>query len=272
MASLKNATVSKSPRPSGRLPWAMAMAGVAASGSALWLWAAPGAQWLLPVAMGAAAAAAVWFVPESPPAPAHADALPRAASDADLRDADTGMFHRPAFLALAQRDWTRAGRYGGSVALLLVEIDRLRSMTDQAGPAVANALLGGLGKQVAASLRAADLLARFDAAQLAVFLPHADPTGALDVADRIRDMVQHLQLPGLPEGAEFSASIGVVVLQPLHQPLKALVAGAKLALRTARQAGGNCVRMAPGPADLPAGEPDRWVGGDTPRPARDGDA
>jgi diguanylate cyclase (GGDEF)-like protein len=271
MDSPKNPPAPKPLRAPGRLPWAMAMAGVAASGSALWLWAAPELAWLLPMAVGALAAAAVWFLPEAAAA-VSAEAPARQASDADLRDAETGMFHRPAFLALAQRDWTRAGRYGGAVALLLVEVDRLRSMTDHAGPAVANTLLGGLGKQVAASLRAADLLARFDAAQLAVFLPHADPTGALDVADRIRAMVEHLSLPGLPDGATFSASIGVAVLQPLHDPLKVLVASAQQALQTARQAGGNCVRMAPGPADLPAGGSGRWVGGDASRPSRDGDA
>jgi diguanylate cyclase (GGDEF)-like protein len=182
------------------------------------------------------------------------------------------MFHRPAFLALAERDWTRAGRYGGAVALLLVEVDRLRSMTDRAGPAVADALLSGLGQQVSGTLRAADLLARFDAAQLAVFLPHADPTGALDVADRIRVMVEQLRLPGHADGAQFSASIGVAVQQPLRYPLKTLVASAQHALQTSRHAGGNCVRMAPALADAPAGQDGPRVGDDASRPARDGDA
>ena len=164
--------------------------------------------------------------------------------DAILRDIETGMFHRPAFLALAERDWLRAGRYGGAVALLLVEVDRLRPMTDQMGPNVADALLAGLGREVLASLRAADLLARFEDAQLGVFLPQADATGALDVADRIRDMVENLSLPGLPEGAKFSASVGVAVLRPLHQPLHELVSLTQQALQSARQAGGNCVRAA----------------------------
>ena len=165
-------------------------------------------------------------------------------ADAILRDAETGMFHRPAFLALAERDWLRAGRYGGAVALLLVEVDRLRPMTEQMGARVADALLAGLGRQVAASLRAADLLARYDDAQLAVFLPQADATGALDVADRIREMVAQLRLPGLPDGAAFTASVGVAVLGPLHHPLDALVQMTLHALQTARNAGGNCVRAA----------------------------
>lgn len=201
----------------------------------------PGWPWLAAAGAAVVAGLAAWPQRQATAA-VPVPATP--AGDASLRDPQTGMFHRTAFLALAERDWLRAGRYGGDVALLIVEVDRLRSMTDQSGPHVADALLGGLGRQVFASLRAADLLARFDDAQLAVFLPHADPTGALDVADRIRHAVETLQLPGLPESARFTASVGVAVLRPLHQPLSALVAHAQQALQQARQAGGNCVRSA----------------------------
>ena len=238
----------------------MAAAGAAAAvlaGSVPLLW--PQTPWPAALAAallaGAAAGAAAWRRP--PPVAAPAEAPPRAEpSDAILRDLETGMFHRPAFLALAERDWLRAGRYGGAVALLLVEVDRLRPMTEQMGPQVADALLAGLGRQVLASLRAADLLARFDDAQLGVFLPQADATGSLDVADRIREMVEQLALPGLPEGATFRASVGVAVLRPLHQPLHELVSLAQQALQSARQAGGNCVRAAnPDAPWLPARGP-----------------
>lgn len=201
----------------------------------------PGWPWL--AAAGAALVAGLAAWPQRA-RPAVEPEVPLPAGDATLRDPQTGMFHRPAFLALAERDWLRAGRYGGDVALLIVEIDRLRQMTEQSGPRVADALLGGLGRQVFASLRAADLLSRFDDAQLAVFLPQADPTGALDVADRIRELVEGLQLPGLPDSARFTASVGVAVLRPLHQPLSSLVGHAQQALAAARQAGGNCVRSA----------------------------
>ncbi len=232
----------------------------AAVGVGLSLALAPQWPWL---AAGVAALCAGWAAWR--PAPA-APADPPAAeptTDALLRDVQTGMFHRPAFLALVERDWQRAGRYGGAVGLLLVEIDRLRAMTERAGPGVADHLLAGLGRQVLASLRGADLLARFDDAQLAVFLPQADATGALDVADRIRAHVEHLELPGLPAGAPITASIGVAVMRPMHQGLAVLVADAHRALQTARQAGGNCVRLAPDDP-LPAIDaPGSWVGGDS---------
>ncbi len=251
--------------PASPWPRALAAGGSAAllAGSVPLLW--PQTPWPAALATAAVAAAvagaAAWRRGAAPPATADLPPAPAGAGAADgiLRDAETGMFHRAAFLALAERDWLRAGRYGGAVALLLVEVDRLRPMTEQMGPRVADALLAGLGRQVMASLRAADLLARFDDAQLAIFLPQADATGALDVADRVRGMVEQLSLPGLPEGARFSASVGVAVLRPLHQPLNALVALAQQALRAARQSGGNCVRAAA--TDAPW-MPARSAGGD----------
>jgi diguanylate cyclase (GGDEF)-like protein len=247
----------------------VALATAAVSALVLWLW--PSAIWALPWVAAIAAAVAWWQRPRPVPVDAQDTAPNPALGEAILRDPSTGMYHRPAFLALAERDWQRAGRYGGAVALLLVEVDRLRSMTEQSGPGVADALLAGLGRQVMSSLRGPDLLARFDDAQLAIFLPQSDPTGALDVAERIREGVQRLKLPGLPEGAAFTASIGVSVLQPLHQPLSALVADAQQSLQAARRAGGNCVRNVPADAlASPLRGPS--VGGDATRPWRDGAA
>lgn len=228
--------------------------------------AAPQWPWLAAALAAACAGLAAWWRQATPvPVPPTA-APPLPMGEALLRDPQTGMFHRPAFLALVERDWQRAGRYGGAVALLLVEVDRLRALTERAGAGVADHLLAGLGRQVLASLRGADLLARFDDAQLAVFLPQADATGALDVADRIRVHVERLELPGLPAGAPISASIGVSVMRPMHQPLSVLVADAQRALQSARQAGGNCVRLAPDdPLPLPGGD-DSWVGDDSAPP------
>lgn len=255
-----------------RTVWRVGTSALAAAAVVGAVAASSGSPWVAAAAAAIVAGLAAWRpAPAAAPAPVSAAAVAHGPGDASLRDSQTGMFHRAAFLALAERDWLRAGRYGGAVALLVVEVDRLRQMTEQSGPHVADALLAGLGRQVLASLRAADLLARFDDAQLAVFLPQADATGALDVADRIRDMVEHLRLPGLPDGARFSASVGVAVLRPLHQPLSALVGLSQQALQHARQAGGNCVRSASADGPWLPMPSDSRAGDGTTRPARGSD-
>lgn len=236
--------------PARETGWLVAMALAAALAAGLltaWLllWLPAGA-WSAPLAAALLAAAAAL------PLTWHARRLRAAlaqarleAVDAGLRDADTGMFRRGPFLVLVEREWARAARYGGAVAMLLVEIDRLRGLTDASGPMVADALLAGLARDIGKRLRGADLLARYDDAQLAVFLPEADPTGALDVADRIREGVEKLTVPGLPPDTRLTASVGVAVMRPASHPMAALLADAASATATARQAGGNCVRIAP---------------------------
>ena len=261
------------PKPAPAWVRVAVAAGVAAAMAAMLAWGGLAAPWAALVASAAATllavlrAAPVAAPPRQAPQPAPRPA--NEAVDAMLRDPHTGMFHRGAFLALAERDWQRAGRYGGALALLLVEVDRLRPMTERAGPAVADHLIGGLGRQVLRGLRGGDLLARFDAAQLAVLLPNADAPGALDVADRIRQQATQLELPGLPPGAPISASVGVALMQPLHRPLAMLVADAQRALQGARQAGGNCVRLAPEDSLPPIGAAGSWIDGDPVPPSRD---
>jgi diguanylate cyclase (GGDEF)-like protein len=160
---------------------------------------------------------------------------------------------RPLFMELAQREWARARRYGSGAAMLLVEVDRHARLAEARGPAAVAAVLAELQQQIAPTLRPADLLTRFSDTQMAVFLAHADATGALDVAERIRERAEQLEVPGpAPASAagpavplRVTVSVGVAHLRPAHLHLHALVDDAEDAVAAARQAGGNCVRAAP---------------------------
>ncbi len=156
---------------------------------------------------------------------------------------------RPLFLELAGREWARARRYGTGAALLLVDVDRFARLTESRGSEAADAVLAELLRQTAPSLRGADLLTRFGDAQMAVFLAQADATGALDVAERIRERSEQMEVPfeqdGLSRPLRVTVSIGVAHLRPAHLNLQSLVDDAQDAVLAARQAGGNCVRAAP---------------------------
>jgi diguanylate cyclase (GGDEF)-like protein len=156
---------------------------------------------------------------------------------------------RPLFLELAGREWARARRYGSGAALLLVDVDRFARLTESRGNEAADAVLAELLRQTAPSLRGADLLTRFSDAQMAVFLAQADATGALDVAERIRERAEQLQITPEPDAAprplRITVSVGVAQLRPAHLNLQSLIDDAQDAVLAARQAGGNCVRAAP---------------------------
>jgi diguanylate cyclase (GGDEF)-like protein len=152
---------------------------------------------------------------------------------------------RPEFVALAEREWSRARRYGSGAALLLVEIDRFGRHTESLGRQAGEAMLRAMIQDIAPTLRGADALARYDQGQLAVFLAQADAMGALDVAERIRERTEVLEVPFSPQRVRITVSVGVAHLRPAHLHLQALLDDADDALLAARQAGGNCVRAAP---------------------------
>ena len=88
-------------------------------------------------------------------------------------------------------------------------------------------------------------MARFGGSQLAVWLAQVDPIGALDVADRIRERSEALEVGWQQQTVRVTVSVGVAALRPAHQNLGGLLADAEAAVLAARQSGGNCVRAAP---------------------------
>jgi diguanylate cyclase (GGDEF)-like protein len=172
---------------------------------------------------------------------------------------------RELFLDLAGREWARARRYGTGAALLVVEVDRFERLAQARGDAAVDAVLAELLANTAPTLRGADVLTRFSASQMAVFLAPADATGALDVAERIRERAEQVEVPFQPQQLRLTVSVGVAHLRPAHLNLQALMDDADDALAAAKQAGGNCVRAAPvASASLPA--PDHWANGHRARP------
>jgi diguanylate cyclase (GGDEF)-like protein len=157
---------------------------------------------------------------------------------------------RDMFLQQAEREWSRARRYGIGAAMVLVDLDHLDTLRQAVGPVATEALMDELRRRIAPALRGADTLARFGGGQIAIFLVHADATGALDVAERIREQIEQLEVAQHGQRKlRITVSLGVAHMRPSHTTLAALLTDAQEALWAARQVGGNCVRAAP--VDLP---------------------
>jgi len=227
---------------------AVMVAAAVALGLTLWLgqavWVAP-----LAAALGVALAAVPLALLGAKLA-RHAEAALERAAASSL---SAGALTRATFLDLANREWARARRYGTGAALLLVEVDRFARLAEARGTAATDAVMTELLRQTAPTLRGADVLVRFSDLQMAVFLAPADATGALDVAERIRERTELLEVPLEDSpGLRFTVSVGVANLRAAHLNLQALVDDADDATHAARHAGGNCVRAAPvEPTSLP---------------------
>ena len=206
----------------GLLPWRGAL--VAACAVAL----------LLPLAI-----ALTWRLVRHEPSP-----LPRS-DDGASRDPLTGTMTQRYFVAAADREWARVRRYDEDAALLMIDVDHLRALNELQGPDCGDAVLVEMARLAAATLRPYDLLSRFGGGVLVAYLPHTDPIGVLDAAERIRERVAAWRLGWHGRSVAVTVSIGAASVGPDHSGLDAVIADAGSALREAKEAGRNCVRAAP---------------------------
>jgi diguanylate cyclase (GGDEF)-like protein len=154
----------------------------------------------------------------------------------------TGVHNRRTFMEASEAEWSRARRYGTDAALLLVDADHFMQLNDRHGHLCGDELLRLIACAVQGSLRQADLLGRFGGAQFAVFLPHTELLGALDVAERVRNQVQAIQLGWLGHTVSTTVSVGVAPLRPELPTLDWMVHEAETALMAAKADGRNRVR------------------------------
>jgi len=173
--------------------------------------------------------------------------VPTAGAQRAVREPQTGAYTQQHFVAAADREWARLRRRGEDAALLMVDIDGFDRLQDDRGPALADAMVVEVTRQAVSTLRPYDLLARFGGGVMVVYLPHTDPMGALDVAERIRERVAAMRLTQDGQIASATVSIGVAAIGEGHAALDAVISDAGGALREAKTAGRNCVRAAPIP-------------------------
>src|SRR6218665_711167 len=139
----------------------------------------------------------------------HLDESQRRLTRHATLDGLTGIFNRRHFLNLVEREWSLARRYDTACALVLIDVDHFKRVNDCFGHRCGDTLLQRIAEASTETLRQADVLARFGGEEFILFLPHTDPLGALDVAERIRERVLALDFSWNNHSVPVSVSLGV---------------------------------------------------------------
>ncbi len=161
-------------------------------------------------------------------------------------DALTGLPNRRQFDATLNKEWYRALREAAPLALLMIDVDRFKTLNDRFGHPVGDAFLASIGRVIRDTVRrAGDLPARYGGEEFAVVLPGTNAVGALEIAEVIRRAVagtdtRHIVAGGYP----LSVSIGVAAMVPLAGGGSAsLIHSADAALYQAKRTGRNRVEL-----------------------------
>jgi diguanylate cyclase (GGDEF)-like protein/PAS domain S-box-containing protein len=161
-------------------------------------------------------------------------------------DALTGLPNRRQFNDTLTKEWMRALRDATPLGLMMIDVDRFKSLNDLFGHQIGDEILGHVGRVIRDNVRrAGDLAARYGGEEFAIVLPGTAAAGALEIAEHIRHAVAQADTSAIIEGGyPVSVSIGVAATVPLAGGGAAsLVHSADAALYQAKRNGRNRVEM-----------------------------
>ena len=165
-----------------------------------------------------------------------------------LADGLTGIYNRRYFDRIIEREWSRAIRESLPISLIMIDIDFFKLYNDTYGHQSGDDCLVRVARTLDQSLnRSIDFVCRYGGEEFAAILPHSDLSGAVQIAERMRDNVQALKI--LHSASEVSdivsISIGVGTIVPQRNwEFKELITLADESLYDAKRGGRNCIKTA----------------------------
>jgi len=152
--------------------------------------------------------------------------------------------NRGALLNSFSREWELARRHGTPLSVIMVDVDRFKSINDTHGHDAGDAAL----REVAASLkdrvRASDIVFRYGGEEFVILLSNTDCEGATQLAERIRQTLENKPIAiGSRSTLYVTASLGAATLRGDETP-EALLHRADQAMYRAKRSGRNRVEAA----------------------------
>ncbi|MCB2135212.1 MAG: diguanylate cyclase [Rhodobacteraceae bacterium] len=161
----------------------------------------------------------------------------------------TGLHNRRYALPHLARMAERARETGRQFAVMVLDLDRFKSINDTYGHAAGDAVLVEVARRLTSNLRGVDLIARIGGEEFLVALPDTTPEAAHATAERLRRMVGETPVP-LPQrmgSTIVTLSIGMTVANSPAgdmRQVEELIGLADRALLGAKTQGRNLVTVA----------------------------
>ncbi|MDH4390521.1 MAG: EAL domain-containing protein [Aquabacterium sp.] len=157
-------------------------------------------------------------------------------------DALTGLFNRRQMTQAITDALRQARRSAGTLALLVLDLDRFKQINDSLGHVIGDRVLLDCADRLKTCLRQGDVVARMGGDQFALLVHEADSRGAEAAARRVLDAVSH---PCSVDGLQFTltCSVGVAMFPVDGGDAEMLLRHAESAMLRAKQGGRGCFRF-----------------------------
>ncbi|MBI3411224.1 MAG: GGDEF domain-containing protein [Planctomycetes bacterium] len=120
-------------------------------------------------------------------------------------DALTDIHNKRYFLEFLDRELARSSRYERPLSLVMMDIDRFKTINEEMGHLGGDFTLRELAARIKGNIRREELFARYGGEEFAVVLPETPPDGAVKLADRLVKVI--CQQPFQFEDKTFSVTI-----------------------------------------------------------------
>ncbi|HET8938179.1 MAG TPA: GGDEF domain-containing protein [Polyangiales bacterium] len=135
------------------------------------------------------------------------------------RDPLTGAANRRTFEEELTREAARHRRTSHPFAIILFDLDDLKSRNDRLGHAAGDEALMALSRACLRTVRETDLVARLGGDEFAVLLPGSTYAGATVLATRLREAIEQTEI----EGGPLRVSLGIAAADHAHGPVEHIV-------------------------------------------------
>jgi diguanylate cyclase (GGDEF)-like protein len=125
----------------------------------------------------------------------------------------TGLVNRRRFIELSKNELSRIRRYGGTLSLIMFDIDFFKKINDTHGHSVGDLVLQKIARVCHDTVRAIDIAGRIGGEEFVVLMPQTDIQQAAEAAERLRRDIaagEVIQKKGNP--IRCTASFGVVTI------------------------------------------------------------
>jgi diguanylate cyclase (GGDEF)-like protein len=158
-------------------------------------------------------------------------------------DVLTGLNNRRAFLELAGHTLQQASRYGRPASMILLDVDRFKSINDESGHAAGDEVLRAVADVVQTTVRLSDVPGRLGGEEFAILLPETRTGDAVLMAERLRTAFSTTPVRTGETTVRFTASFGVAERSDNEASVEELMARADAALYQAKRGGRDQVQL-----------------------------